>query len=342
MAKLQFGRLTEAWKGEASDFTPLLAEQLDALGAEIGVDLASIGQSEVVTAGGRRIDIVAQGEDGAEFVIENQYGRGDHDHLTRGLAYAVARRARGLVVVAEEHRDEFRAVAQYLNELAEHDPQRGIAVWLVEAKAVRIEDSPWAPLFSTVVEPNSFAAAVEQAKHAEAPLGSLDDFWEQFEAPDTLAAAQRVVEKWLSSGYRRRLGPSHVVLEAPGPSVSGVRTVVAVHSNGRVMVPFSSYAGQNSGIPIDALTTEKFRAEADALFGFNGSERQARTDAGWLTADRADPLLAFCSRVAEAYAAALKGESGPGDERRGALDRMVVIAEEAGMYEATAEPKATR
>jgi hypothetical protein len=38
----------------------------------------------------RWIDIVAQGEDGSEFVIENQYGRGDHDHLTRGLAYAVA------------------------------------------------------------------------------------------------------------------------------------------------------------------------------------------------------------------------------------------------------------
>src|SRR5947207_902557 len=113
MARLRFGRLSEAWKGEASDFTPLLAEQLDALGATIGVDLTSIGESEVQTQGGRRIDIAAQGEDGSEFVIE-KYGRADHDHLTRGLAYAVARRARGLVVVAEEHRDEFRAVAQYL------------------------------------------------------------------------------------------------------------------------------------------------------------------------------------------------------------------------------------
>jgi hypothetical protein len=28
-------------------------------------------------------------------VIENQYGRADHDHLTRGLAYAIARRPRG-------------------------------------------------------------------------------------------------------------------------------------------------------------------------------------------------------------------------------------------------------
>src|SRR5438477_11391997 len=124
MARLRFGRLSEAWKGEATDFTPLLAEQLDAIGAEIGVDLASLGESEVETAGGRRIDIVAQGADGAEFVIENQYGRGDHDHLTRGLAYAVARRARGLVIVAEEHRDEFRAVAQYLNDLAEYDTDR--------------------------------------------------------------------------------------------------------------------------------------------------------------------------------------------------------------------------
>src|SRR5437764_258134 len=148
MARLRFGRLSDAWKGEASDFTPLLAEQLDALGAALGVDLTSIGASEVQTQGGRRIDIVAQGEDGSEFVIENQYGRADHDHLTRGLAYAVARRARGLIVVAEEHRDEFRAVATYLNELAELDPGRGIAVWLLEARAVRIEDSPWAPLFA--------------------------------------------------------------------------------------------------------------------------------------------------------------------------------------------------
>src|SRR5215207_5874984 len=95
MARLSFGRLTEAWKGEASDFTPLLAAQLDELGSAIGIDLTSLGRSEVPTAGGRRIDIVAQGEDGSEFVVENQYGRADHDHLTRGLAYAVARKARG-------------------------------------------------------------------------------------------------------------------------------------------------------------------------------------------------------------------------------------------------------
>jgi hypothetical protein len=83
----------------AGSVTPLLAAQLDAIGDAIGVDLASIGQSEVQTAGGRRIDIVAQEADGSEFVVENQYGRGDHDHLTRpgvrgGAACAGARRCR--------------------------------------------------------------------------------------------------------------------------------------------------------------------------------------------------------------------------------------------------------
>lgn len=304
MAKLVFGRLTEAWKGEASDFTPLLAEQLDSLGEAINVDLTAVGRSEVPTAGGRRIDIVAQGEDGTEFVVENQYGRADHDHLTRGLAYAVARHARGLVVVAEEHRDEFKAVAQYLNDLAELDQERGISVWLVEAKAVRIGDSAWAPLFSAVVEPNQFTATVEQAKQSE-KVSTLGEFFRQFSSPELARAAETVVDRWVSAGFRRRLGPNHVVLEAAGPSAGGIRTVVAVFNDGRVYVPFSAYAGTNSGIPVVSLTTSEFRAGADHLFGFNGTEKQARTAQGWLTESRVDDLLQFCFQVADAYGVAL-------------------------------------
>jgi len=304
MAKLVFGRLTHAWRGEAADFTPLLAAQLDALGEAIGVDLTSLGQFEVPSAGGRRIDIVAQVEDGSEFVVENQYGRADHDHLTRGLAYAVARRAKGLVVVAEEHRDEFRAVAQYLNELAEHDPDRGVAVWLVEAKAVRIEDSKWAPLFTAVVEPNGFTASVEKARQSESPK-SAEDFLAQVRSDALRETIQTVMAQWSAAGLKRRFGPNHVVLEAKGPSMGGIRTVVAVFHDGQVMVPFGSYAGQNSGIPVEPLTTAAFRGEADALFGFNGTEKLAKTSPGWLTAARVVPLMDFCKQVADAYADAV-------------------------------------
>jgi hypothetical protein len=303
MARLEFGRLSEAWLGEAADFTPLLAEQLDAVGAAISVDLVETGRAEVPTTGGRRIDILAEADDGSEFVIENQYGRGDHDHLTRGLAYAVARRARGLVVVAEEHRDEFRAVAQYLNEMAELDAERGIFVWLVEAKAVRIGDSSWAPLFSAVVEPNQFTARVEQVKQSTR-LASLDAFFAQFESPAALEAARRVIERWEPVG-RRRLGTNHVVLEAAGPSVNGFRSVVTIYSDGRVMVPFMSYGGTNTGIPIAPLTSAEFRQRADALFGFRGSEKLATTTVGWLQPQVADALFDFCVSVADAYRVAL-------------------------------------
>lgn len=304
MAKLVYGRLSEAWKGEASDFTPLLAAQLDALGDAIGVDLSSIGETEVPTAGGRRIDIVTQVDGEGTFVVENQYGTADHDHLTRGLAYAVAAEAQGLVVVAERHRDEFRAVAEYLNDLAEHSPDRGIAVWLVEAAAVRIEDSQWAPLFTAVTKPNRFTAAVEHAKKVTS-MKNLDEFWNQFVDDSSLRAAQTVVERWAAAGHGRRLGPNHVVLEAKGPSAGGNRTVVTVFNDGQVMVPFSSYAGSNSGIGIDSLVTPEFRGAADQLFGFNGVEKLAKTVPGWLTNERVEALHDFCARVAAAYANAL-------------------------------------
>jgi hypothetical protein len=306
MARLTYGKLSEAWSGEASDFTPLLADQLDLIGEVIGVDLAAAGQYEVPSAGSRRIDIVASGADGSEFVIENQYGRGDHDHLTRGLAYAVARHARGLVVIAEEHRDEFRAVAQYLNGLAEYDRERGIAVWLVEAKAVRIGDSAWAPLFTAVVEPNAFTTIVEQDKQDNG-ISKEQVFWDTFtdEHADTCAVVEQVLKAWLAAGYRRRFEPTHLVLEAPGPATSGIRTVIVLYPDGRVMVPFSAYSGLNSSNPIPPLMTDEFRAHADELFGFTPGQKLARNSPGWLTPDRVHPLLEFAIRVAREYAVAL-------------------------------------
>lgn len=101
---------------------------------------------------------------------------------------------------------------------------------------------------------------------------------------------------------------------ARGPAVSGQRTVIAASADGRILVPFGSYAGQNSGIPIESLMSSEFRAEADQLFGFTGSEKQARTPAGWLDEQRAEPLLAFAMKVANAYHAAL--DARPGDPAR--------------------------
>lgn len=310
MGKLTFGRLSEAWAGEATDSTPLPVERLDQLGEALGVDLVTAGQSEVNTTGGRRIDIVADSADGTEFVIENQYGRADHDHLTRGLAYAVARNARRLVVVAEEHRDEFRAVAQYLNDLAEHDPEHGIAVWLVEARAVRVDGGPWAPLFTAVVEPNQFTMAVERARASEPPA-SVEDVLRSIESEETRMVVSEIVTRWTETapGYRCRPRQHKVVLEAPGPSVNGWRVVVAISAQGGVGVPFGSYAGLNTGLPVEELCSEEFLKPARELFGFT-SDKQTQTGPGWVNQDRKDALMDFCFRVARAYGNALNDSPG--------------------------------
>lgn len=311
MGRLTFGRLSEAWKGEATDFTPLLAAQLDSLGEAIGVPLESIGQIEVGTAGNRRIDIVAEDSSGSVFVIENQFGVGDHDHLTRGLAYAVAARARGLIVVAEAHRSEFREVAQYLNDVAS-DSDRGIAVWLVEARAVRIDGAgPWAPLFTPVESPTTFDPPAGPGSSADR-IRTLDEFHQRVQADDICAAVHQVLDGWADGATRRlRFGTNHAVLEAVGPSVNGWRSVVTVYLDGNVLVPFSAYEGVNSGVGVPELVTEHARTAANELFGFNGTERHARTGPGWLSSSsNADKLGNHCELVAAAYAAALSGAMG--------------------------------
>ena len=302
MAKLTFGSLRDAWHGEAADFTPLLAEQMDALGDAIGVNLLSVGRAEVSTAGGRRIDIVALDTDGTEFVVENQYGRADHDHLTRGLAYAVARQAKGLIVVAEDHRDEFRAVAQYLNDMAEHDTERGIWVWLVEARAVRIESSAWGPLFTAVVQPNRFTAQVEQARSADR-VHSLEELLARCDTPAIRSAVETIARKWTEMGHQLWFyGYRDIVaLAAQGPSKSGSRSTIALYGDGTVMVPFGAYGGQNTGIAVPSLTTPGFREHAIEVFGFSGSSSQGRTHAGWLAPGRVEAVLSFATEVADAY-----------------------------------------
>ena len=307
MGRLQTTGLSEAFRGEASDFTPLLAERLDQLGEAIGVPLEAIGQTEVSTTGRRRIDIVAEDSEGATFVIENQFGVGDHDHLTRGLAYAVAQRAQGLVVVAEKHRDEFRAVAQYLNDLADNDSERGIAVWLVEALAIRVDNSAWSPLFTTVLRPNTFISAIEQSKrNSAAQTITLEDIWSKYTDDNLLNAAHSVLDRWVSvPGRDRWIYQTSMALVARAPSRNGFRSVAVILPNGTVKIPFNAYDGVNSGVAIPALQTPAFRQHANTLFGFNGGEKIAKTAEGWLTPERVPAFLEFCTEVADAYYEAL-------------------------------------
>lgn len=157
--------LREAWKHEATDFTPWLAEpeNLSLLADALGLDdLEPVGTEQWV--GDFKVDILAT--DGTEqVIIENQLAKTDHNHLGQIITYAAGIDARKVIWVAESFRSEHIAALQFLNE---HTTE-ALNFFGVQIELYRIGDSPLAPKFEVVVKPNAWAkSGREQAKAATA------------------------------------------------------------------------------------------------------------------------------------------------------------------------------
>lgn len=114
-----FGNLTimeirEIWAREATDFTPWLADNIQLLGKEIGLELELIEREASV--GSFSCDIHAIDlTNNREVVIENQLEPTDHGHLGQLLTYAAGIEACVVIWIAKEIKDEHRAALDWLN-----------------------------------------------------------------------------------------------------------------------------------------------------------------------------------------------------------------------------------
>lgn len=163
LSKLERVPLREAWKHEASDFTPWLAEtdNLNALADALGVsELVLVATEHWV--GDFKLDILCtDGDD--QVIIENQLEKTNHTHLGQVIAYAAGVGAKKVIWVAESFRPEHAAALQFLNENTTDD----LNFFAVEVELWRIGDSPLAPKFEVVVKPNEWAkSGREQARAA--------------------------------------------------------------------------------------------------------------------------------------------------------------------------------
>jgi hypothetical protein len=169
------------WPGEATDFTPWLADNLHLLD-DLGLGpLVFAGKEHAVPGTRRALDILATMEGGGRVAIENQYSRLDHDHFTRGLAYAVALEAKALILIAEDHGPEFRAVAQHLNGMYDRAPDASFAVYLVRVKVLQV-DQYFVPQFEVVEGPNAFVSEVAAENPKPARLASVEEFLDRCKA----------------------------------------------------------------------------------------------------------------------------------------------------------------
>jgi hypothetical protein len=222
------------WPSEAADFTPWLGRNLVFL-EDLGLGPLTLLEVEAQLPGlGRSLDILAETADGRRVAIENQYSTVDHDHLTRGLAYAVGHDARALVIIAEEHRPEFVAVADYLNRGQEAlGDEHGIAIFLV-ALSVEQVGEVYVPRFMVLSRPNAWRAEIVASESGR--FVSANEFLDACDEA-IRPAAHEILRYWQHlTAASMRFGKTSVSLNLRNPfkSGNGSTSVFVLYVNGQL------------------------------------------------------------------------------------------------------------
>lgn len=179
MTEIAFGRLVElplreAWKHEALEFTPWLAENIGHLSESIGMSLELTGQEVRVET--FAADILARNRlDDSIVLIENQLEPSDHTHLGQIMTYLAGLDAKSVVWIAPGFREPHLSAIRWLNE----NTADGFSFFAVKARVVRIGESPFAPTFEVVERPNLWERQLEQ--YATGHLSTIrKEYWKRF------------------------------------------------------------------------------------------------------------------------------------------------------------------
>lgn len=179
IGRLESVDIREVWPDEARDFTPWLASSqgLELLGEAIKAEL-EIVETEA-SVGPFNADLLARavGEEEHLVVVENQFGKTDHDHLGKLLTYASGLKAKTIIWIAEVFTDEHRQAIDWLNQSSSDAPM----MFALEIEALRIGESLPAPHLRVVSSPNIWAQAVRESHEVEPSATKLDQqkFWEE-------------------------------------------------------------------------------------------------------------------------------------------------------------------
>ena len=169
IGKLERLPLREVWKHEAYDFTQWLQENIDVLNAALNLTLVNVDREQA--SGSFSIDLVAEDEGGGTVIIENQIGKSNHDHLGKLITYLTGMGAKAAIWIVSDPRPEHVAAITWLNE------SNSAAFYMVKVEAVRIGQSPAAPLFTLIVGPSRETHDLGQTKKEIAERYGIRKRW---------------------------------------------------------------------------------------------------------------------------------------------------------------------
>lgn len=143
--------LRNIWLKE-TDFSDWLVTEdgLQLIAEDLGIEVEDPRREQ--RPGDFPCDIVAHvaGDENHVVIIENQFGKTNHDHLGKLLTYASVNDATTAIWLSEEVSDDHRKVIDWLND---NTPPH-LSFFLAQIKAHRIGNSPVAPELDVISRPN--------------------------------------------------------------------------------------------------------------------------------------------------------------------------------------------
>lgn len=169
IGRLERVALRTVWQHEAYDFTQWLQHDIDVVNEALDLEIVNVDREQA--AGKFSIDLVAEDAHGRTLIIENQLEKSDHDHLGKLITYLTAMQAKAAIWIVQEPRPEHVAAVTWLNQALDAD------FYMVKVEAVRIGDSPPAPLLTLIVGPSLEAKEVGQARKDAAERYAVRNRW---------------------------------------------------------------------------------------------------------------------------------------------------------------------
>lgn len=201
VSRLDIVPIRKVWPKEEKDFTPWLEKNIDLLGDVLEISLVS-NKREVKVGKCFRADLLAEVSDGDLVVIENQFGKSDHDHLGKIMTYLTNLDAKIAIWICEEPQPEHISTVDWFNKFSPPD----IGFYLLKLEAYKIDDSDPAPKLSIVSKPSMMIKEAGEVKEklAQRHVDRLN-FWEKLllvsnTKTSLFANRKPCKDHWISAG----------------------------------------------------------------------------------------------------------------------------------------------
>jgi hypothetical protein len=203
IGRLEIVPIRKAFPHEAHHFTAWMEEHIEILADRLGIELSVVQREKEV--GDFKVDLLCEDSEGHPVIVENQLEKTNHDHLGKLLTYLVNLEANTAIWVATDPRPEHMKVIDWLNESTGED----ISFYLVKVEATRIGDSPYAPLFTVLAEPDVQSKETGKTKKELAARHYLRyEFWQSLlqrskDKTRLFSNISPTKDHWLSTGAGR-------------------------------------------------------------------------------------------------------------------------------------------